>query len=410
MNVNNRAILNISCLVFIAAVVFFIVPSLQTLRYDDDHYFSTALTGRTLFEYLNMRYHTWSGRIPIEALIALTINVELYWKIAIPVSFFVIAYSLSKLSGFDKQFRLFPMCLVTALMLLINHNVLNEAAWWVTGSYFYLQPIAAGLFSLLIFRASERIGTTVKILSLVLISFACFNEQFSVLVALPYPVLYAIYKKDFSKYNFSYILVVILSTVLSLSAPGNSARKSAEILTWMPDYANLNIIDKITIGLDRLSSHINDDNSLFSIFLAVLLYISYKKSSPSIATAGSFVMISFKLATSLLHYINSESINFFANSAFLSLGDISNFVRFTPYIFSLLVIFSALTLLTSICSNLEDYFYLPLPMILGILSVIVIGFSPTAYASAFRVLFIFNLYIVYLITKIIYIYISNKKD
>lgn len=401
MNVNKRTSINLSCLAFIIAVAYFFIPSLQVLSHGDDHYFTSALTNSGLLEYISMRYHTWSGRIPIEAIIALTINSELYWKIAIPVSFFSVAYAISRFAGFVNNGTITPLCLVSALMLLINQNVMSESGWWVTGSYFYLQPIAAGLLSLLIFKSSKSTGAFLKALSLFFIAIACFNEQFSVLVALPYPAMYVIFKKDYTRYNISYLLVVIISTAISLTAPGNSVRKSAEILTWMPDYVNFNIIDKTAIGLDRLSSHITEVNVLFNLFLALLLYVFFKSPRQTVATTGASLIISLKLAASLLISVKSEQVGYYTNSTFLSLGDIGHFSRFAPYIFSLLVIFSILTLLVSLCKNLDDYFYLPIPFVLGILSVIAIGFSPTVYASAYRVLFIFNLYIVYISSVLI---------
>ncbi|MBM3074259.1 DUF6056 family protein [Lelliottia sp. RWM.1] len=402
MSVNNRTNINLSCLMFIIAVTFFLIPSLKVLSHGDDHYFTSALTDRGLLDYISMRYHTWSGRIPVEALIALTINSELYWKIAIPVSFFSAAYAISRFAGFGHDGTILPLCLVSVLMLLINQNVMSEAGWWVTGSYFYLQPIAAGLLSLLIFKSSKNVGTFLKSLSLIFIAIACFNEQFSVLVALPFPALYMLFKKDYTKYNVGYLLIVIISTTISLTAPGNSVRKSSETLTWMPDYINFNVIDKIAIGLDRLSSHITEGNILFNSLLVVLLYVSLKGTKQTLATTGAALIISLKVAASLLNYTSHGLVNHYTNPAFLSLGEISHLSRFSPYIFSLLVIFSTLTLLMSLCKNWGDYFYLPLPFVLGILSVIAIGFSPTAYASAYRVLFIFNLYIVYLVSAIIH--------
>lgn len=401
MNVNKRTSINLACFIFIVSVIYFLVRGIHVLGQGDDHYFTSALTDRGLIEYLSMRYHTWSGRIPIEALVALTINSELYWKIAIPVSFFSVAYAISKLAGFRYDGIIHPLCLVSSLMLLINQNVMSEAGWWVTGSYFYLQPIAAGLLSLLIFKSSRKVGVFLKALSLIFISIACFNEQFSLLVALPYPAIYVITKKDYTRYNIGYLLVIIISTTLSLTAPGNAVRKSAETITWMPDYVNFNIIDKVAIGFDRLNSHLAEGNILFNIFLALLLYTYFKTGRQTIATIGASLIISIKIASSLLLSVNPDSIWRYSNSTFLSLGDISHLSRFAPYVFSLLVLFSAIALLASLCKSWGDCFYFILPFILGVLSVVAIGFSPTAYASAFRVIFIFNIYIVYLISAMI---------
>ena len=390
------------------AVAVFIAFNIHILEYGDDHKFSNALNNRSLLEYLSIRYHTWTGRIPVEALVSLTIVNTAYWKIAIPVSFFIISYSLSQLAGFNRNSAIWSTCLVSVLMLLINTNVMTDAGWWVTGSYYYLQPIAAGLLSLVIYFTSKDRSVYAKSLAIILIAFSCFNEQFSVLVALPLPLIYSIYNKDLSKFNISYIFVVCISTAISLSAPGNAVRTNAEIFRWMPDYQNLNVIDKVTLGFDRMNSHITEPNTLFSVFLAILLYCSIKFGIRSKAQFYSSMVIVFKLAVSMIQNLQSTELSFFTNYEYISFGEISSFARFTPYIFSLLIIFSVLTLLTSICIKISDYLLLPIPFILGVLSVIVIGFSPTVYASAFRVLFIFNLYIVYISSVLIRGYLKGR--
>ena len=400
MNVNNNAKINAICIIFLISTMLFAMFSLHILPYGDDHKFSNALSTKSLFEYLYMRYHTWTGRIPVEALIALTINIPVYWKIAIPTSFVILAYSISQLAGLEIKSKIVTTSFVAMLMLLVNHDVMVDAGWWVTGSYYYLQPIAAGLVSLVIFMKSVKFGVFAKIISLFLISFACFNEQFSIMVAVPIPLVYIVYRKDYNKYNIAYLATIILSTATSLLAPGNAARTSAEILRWMPDYVNLNIIDKLSIGFDRLSSHITEGNILFNLFLAALLFVNFKKSRMPLAAMCASWVVAFKIAVTFLQYLQSDQLGYFTNSSFLSFADIGDFHRFTPYIFSLLILFSALTLLINLCNNGSDYFQLALTFILAILSVVAIGFSPTAYASAFRVLFIFNIYIVYLIANL----------
>lgn len=408
MIANKKSQLDILCIIFMMVVAVFITFNVHILESGDDHTFINSLNSRSLFEYLNIRYHTWTGRIPVEALISLTIVHAAYWKIAIPVSFFIISYSLSNLAGFNRNSAIWSTCIVSVLMLLININVMTDAGWWVTGSYYYLQPIAAGLFSLVIYFTSKDRSVYAKSLAIILIAFSCFNEQFSVLVAFPLSLIYSIYNKELSKFNISYISVVCISTAISLSAPGNAVRTKAEIFNWMPDYQNLNMIDKVALGFDRMSSHITEPNTLFSVFLAILLYCSIKCGMKSKAQLYSSIVIVFKLAISMIQNLQSTELSFFTNSEYISFGEISSFLRFTPYIFSLLIIFSALTLLTSMCREVADYMLLPIPFILGILSVIVIGFSPTVYASAYRVLFIFNLYIVYISSALIRGYLKGR--
>lgn len=58
--------------------------------------------------------------------------------------------------------------------------------------------------------------------------------------------------------------------------------------------------------------------------------------------------------------------------------------------------------MTSICDSVEDLINLPVIFILGIASVVMMGLSPTVYASSFRVVFIFDLSVIYIIMYMIF--------
>ncbi len=408
MTVNNKSLINFFGYIYILTILFFIAISLHTWNGDDDKYFSEALNNRSLFEFLKFRYETWTGRVVLEAIMVLTINHPLFFKVSITASLLVMSIAMCKLTNPAKTSSTMMTCLALSLILLINNDILMEAAWWVTGSYNYLQPIAIGMASLYIYFYGDRSNKGLTLLSIPLIIFSCFNEQFSALVVIPFLLIVSIYRKDISKYNLIYSLSAFLSTLFSLLAPGNGVRFTKETATWMPDYANLNFIDKITLGFDRLSAHINEQNLLFIIFMGVLTYIFVKDKKITKTNFYCLIVLVVKMALYLLNSRDSYLIKAFNHSAYMDFGNSYNINYFVPYIFTLIVLFSCLSLLVSLCENGKDLINLPLIFIIGIASVVVMGLSPTVYASSFRILFMFDLSVIYIIMYIISNHLKNR--
>lgn len=400
----SRKIIHITSLLFILSLCVFISLSLHLFNGDDDKFFGNALQNRSLFEFLDWRYHTWTGRMMIEGLMVLTINHAWYWSIAIPLSCVITALSIANLAGYKS--RLIPATsMIIAAILLINHNVIMEAMWWVTGSYNYIQPIAAGLLSILIHSKCKTTGKTAKLISFIMVVFSCFNEQFSILILIPYVLLYTLYTKNYSVYNISYLAISVIVTAFSLTAPGNKARSVTETASWMPDYANLGIIEKVALGFDRLSSHISEQNLIFTSFISILCFMAIKKGRLNLPSVIALFILVIKASTFFVFTRYSSYLNLLTHSDFLDFGSISEFVTYYPYILSLLVLFSCIQLTSIHCEDLRDLMMLVLPFILGITSVVVIGMSPTVYGSGYRILFIFNITVIfisaYLFKKII---------
>lgn len=396
---SNKDLKNRASIFFLLTVCIFISLSLHLFNGDDDHFFGTALESRTLIEFLEWRYHTWTGRMLIEGLMVLTINHPWYWMVAIPLASVAVAASITILAGYRDN-AIYITSFILCAVLVINHNVIMEAMWWVTGSYNYIQPIAAGLVSIVIHSRYQNCRKSLQFLSLILIVFSCFNEQFSVVVLIPYAILYTIFKKDYRFYNLLYLAFSVIFTTFSLTAPGNKARSIAETASWMPDYANLGLVEKVALGFDRLSTHISEQNIVFTSFILFISFFAIKKGKLNIPSLIAVFVLLFKAATFFVFTRYSETLNLFTHSDFLDFGAISNPTTFIPYIFSLIVLFSCIQIISTFCKDINDVMLLVLPFVLGSASVVLIGMSPTVYASGYRVLFVFNLSIIFIAATI----------
>lgn len=387
---------------FILIVSIFISSNLKLLGTGDDLFFSTALDSKSLLEFLKIRYYTWTGRISVEGLMVLTINYPWYWKIIIPASTIIIAASITVIAGYKNNSAIYMTSFVFgSMLLLISTNIINDAMWWIVGSYNYLQPIAAGLFSIAIHIRKNHLGSFSKILSLFLLAFACFNEQLSVMVLIPYIAIYTMIKKDFSFYNICYLICALSLTIFSLTAPGNQARLVSEIAYWMPDYADLGLIEKIALGFDKLSSHIGNQNILFNFFIIFISYLAIRKKKLDLSSLIALSILSLKMITFFLFMSKLSIVNKLSNPNALDFGEIARTSTFIPHIFSLMILFSCIQILNFLSDNTRDFLTWVVAFILAIGSVVMLSMTPTVYASGARVLFLFDIFILFISTSMI---------
>lgn len=393
---NNLKPLKLVGIIYSVIILTFISLSLKTLEIADDKYFSDALLNRSLFDFLYLRYHGWTGRIPIEAIMVMTINHSWFYKIIVPFSLSIMAASLIKIAIKGRHVGILSFCVSLTMLLLIDGKVMGNASWWIAGAYNYLLPIAAGLLSLAIFYTNRQGALWTKILAIILGSFACYNEVYSIAVAIPAAAIIAFARKDYGKYSAIYIMATLANTIFSLTAPGNKLRFYSEIHNWLPVYENFNFINKVALGFDRLSSHITEQNALFVIFLGLLAAcVILQKKTITGTQLLAMVIISFKIAIFFTFTRYSDQLKFFTQFEYLDLGGVADIEIFFKYIFSLAVLFSCASLMISMCESIEELINIPCVLVFGVASVVMIGLSPTVYASGYRVVFIFDLSIVY---------------
>lgn len=116
---------------------------------NDDHVFLSVFKNGTVLDFINNNYHTWSGRTAIEFLMVSTIGYSLFWKLGIPLSIVLLAYSSCRISTCSKSATYISIFVL--LFSLIPGAINGDAAWWVTGFYNYLLPasVAVYIFSVL---------------------------------------------------------------------------------------------------------------------------------------------------------------------------------------------------------------------------------------------------------------------
>lgn len=115
------------------------------------------------------------------------------------------------------------------------------------------------------------------------------------------------HKKSSIKYEIIYLVTAAVSFIANMLAPGNKARFLAEVPNWMPDFNNLSLFDKITIGMDRLNNHVHyPDNITLFVFCLIALFIASRKNGFSLISCAAIIFAACMRCTSFLPFILSS--------------------------------------------------------------------------------------------------------
>lgn len=191
-------------------------------------------------------------------------------------------------------------------------------------------------------------------------------------------------RKMFFKKNL-YIILLLIISILSLlfiyTCPGNKARSIAE-MTRYPEFANFNASDKIYLGIiPTMSILLNQGvvSCLFSFMLMIYTIICSKNNGYKIVSSLLFV---FFLMFGPLRQILLQIYPYFSKFFLLIdyTGIYGNRIINITSVLTCLIIMLILFLLWKIFNN-KLYFLI---FLAGFLSRVMMGFSPTIFASSTR--------------------------
>lgn len=386
MNVQNR----ISYAFALVAVLALagIASSLKLQDFADDLFFSHVLENTTLHDFLIENYNTWSGRFTLNALMVGTINHHNVWKIGIPLSVVILCASISRITV--GKFDLRITVLSVFLYLFIPKEVLANGSWWVTGFYNYLLPAAAMAYSLSVFIRKGSVGWIEGSLSLLCLSLSCFSEQTSIATLAASFFLIVFCREYRRSFSYVYILSAVVLTWFLFSAPGNFHRFQEETWRWMPGFESESLVTKIIYGYDRIHQAIVMPNSIiFSLLCTLCLLLIYRDEQRT--KTGNFfalVLLGHLVLMLLIRLGVAHLGESFYNSDLLNPHRWISYSRYASYFVTSLVILGVCYALAISAIRDNEYIKPFSIVILGFATVLMVGFSPTVYASGMRVLYL----------------------
>lgn len=349
----------------------------------DDLLFLNKSNSVGVLSYVTSRYMTWSGRFTPELLMFSTISFPWIWKAGVVLSVLLSCFSMCRISAGKFNFTIFTLCFV--LFLLVPVKINNDASWWITGFYNYLLPISLALYSFSVVISRTR-NKCEKLLALLFTFFFPYVEQAGISFIIAVTIYILCFKQYKDKFLMCLLLLSIVNFLICIMAPGNTIRYANEIWHWYPQYQTYSILNKLSLGVDKAHQALTMPFNIPALALSFSVYIlgANLKVKP-ISVTISLIVISTFMAISLASSSFGPPSDFFFFNKTLTSDLWASAKSYLSY-FYVLVVFSSLLLLLASLYIEKTINLLPITaMAIGLITIIVMGLSPTVYASSFRV-------------------------
>lgn len=364
----------------------------------DSAFFIKQMQEMSVFEFLGMRYETWTSRLLIEFAICVILpHTKFVWVLLNTIMMTIVGYSILKIfvKEDDKSLTWMSICLI----LLYPLNKVAATCDWGAGTMNYTWPLAMLLFSVIPIKKlmkDEKIAKySYPMYSLALL-FACNQEQTCMIAVGIYFVLtfLEITKKGkkIHPYWIVQCMLIIFSLVFIMICPGNYIRKDQEIVDYYAEFSSFSLLDKVSLGLTAtMNSLLTNSNIVFIVFSLVSSIYIFKQYKNNLYRAIALIPLVASVILSLLKDVVCHVYPYFGiftetlrlEQVMLTPGNYHEFIHFIPLLLALLVLGSMALNILLIFKNLKQNIAI-LIYGLGVMSRVVLGFSPTIFASQNR--------------------------
>ena len=387
----------------------------------DDIWFSKQLSEQSLFKFLDFRYHNWSSRIVIEAVLVLITRTNInIWRVLDTFAYTISAYCIIKFANNKNNKNI--IFLGIPLVLMYPYEEMSSAGWVAT-TLNYSWCFAAGMLSFLPIvnkSRNEKTSVFIYIISILGLLYATNQEQSCALI-FGFNSLYLlntiIKKEKINKYNIIALLISTLALVFILTCPGNSSRNSIEMAQWYPEFKKFGLLQKSYFGIITTLGILLNNKIILTIFYIILSISMSLKTDKKIFKYFAYINIIFILSITLLRpillniYPRIEVVlDLFMYQGIPNIRDKNTLITIALGLYILI----SICLMLFITYGKKNLFPLIL-FIAGFMSRFIIGFSPTIFASGFRTaLYLYLIIIMLTLMLISKLYeekrITNKWD
>lgn len=406
----------------VMAVFFLILLSFHLLLetgWGDDVFFAE---GNLPFgAFLAERYRTWTSRILIEAEIKLLTAAPAWvWKILNILMVLLLVWVTADLFGIESRkapgkisSQILFFCMLGCLPVLSLCD-----AGWIATTVNYLWPMTLGLVAMRPLKhwiRGEKCSAWEYPVCPVCVIFAANMEQGAAILFGVY-LLCGIYISlkggRLSSFYFVLLFCVVFSVLFILTTPGNAIRYTKEMNHWFPGFDELNLYEKILMGfIDSVNYYASAGggertNFIFALLAGILLAGVLQKNRERgfrFQAAAAFVPFLFywgigQMGNSLLQ-VNAfkrggHVVGLFGKNRCLSTGaGAFDYLGWISYSRKMVLLQAGIYLALMLCVGAAICFIhgksaetLLELLILGggFCSRVMMGFSPTIYASGER--------------------------
>ncbi len=411
----------VAMIIIIFIVLFAIFQNPINDTADDKIYKNAYYDISSFFEWANGFLSLWGGRIIALGLctIFLNINTNIYIIIHAIVAVLLIYYIYKIINDTEeKETKTLPILLlaIMSMFLCIYNPIFNEAVMWVTGAFNYLWPCVALVIALIPFiqvYCNKDVKKWQYILYILASIFACNIEQTGAILVTFATILLILSKFGkikIPKFMILNYILCILVFFLSLNAIGNRVRYEAELLGWFPNFEMNSFIDKIIIGSSVLLENLINSNIIIIIISALLLINAIQNKNKQRIFLSIIPLIYFilRIISKIFSFTNISNLLYtFKPYNIETVYNPLNFIVIGIGIFILLLI--ALLIFNSFKDTKKSIIY-TLIYLAGICATLALSFSPTIFASGYRIFFVNDIMNLIVATSLISEINNNMKN
>ena len=411
-----------SFLKYLPFIIFFIIIFIWhfTLKpVGDEIGFAKVYYNYNIFNYLSIQYETWTSRLLIDFfLVPLSALPRIIWIFFDSIIFLLIALLLPKIMlnigkiGEKKSFVYNSLSCIIVLIYIFTINHALASAGYIASTLNYTWPLAFVLLHFYLVKKyifNENNTSTIQKIAIYLIMvfslIFAINQELMFVVVIGvyfYIILYCLFNKVKIPNSVLFMCFIIFLGFLNIYlSPGNHLRYLSEISTWFPDYYTLNLVNKVDLGITVLLNWIifsygpitgfsfGFSYGLISPFffgiMGIYIYSITKKKIPTLISLIPFIIVTILIIVSLIGYM--PIINFiYAGVTRYGLlhSNLDHIIIFSSIyaIIILSIMFSLIQIYKNRGEKLSSIIFGLL--ILGFISQMMRGFSPTIWASTDR--------------------------
>lgn len=369
---------------------------------DDLHYFERAMRG---IAYSSLEHYlSWSSRIIIEAVMMLILKHGFWlWKILDSLIWLLFVYSLCELFGDNRDEK--DVIWSCVFVLLMPVSLLYGSTGWCATTTNYFWTSILGFYALVSIKKlwnEERIPLWHIWIYRLALLYAANLELVCGVLWITLLILYVLFKRK-KKVTYkqvrTHFVLVTLELIFVLTCPGNNVRYAAEVNTWFPEYSNIGLLQKVSMGTGSTFYQMFYSKLAIMIVLCILVTVYLYNNCDRrkyIFSAIIPLMVCVLSGTDFLSFTSTEGIRSLQGgfidgslSMIYQFGSITadNYMRLVSWIplgisaalFLSLSFALAVNILLGERSYVEIYMFLT-----GFGSRCVMSFTPTIWASAYR--------------------------
>ena len=221
---------------------------------DDDALYRGFYTETPFWEFLRYHYEQWSSRVIIEAALYPMVMLSPWvWRTVNIVMILLLVWNVGDMLSVKEEDSLSGQVIFFLLMWVVPFFSLRSAGWIVTTAN-YLWPLSLGLLSLRpimhLYKGRDLPTWEMVICPLALIYASNMELMGAIILGtyLSFGLFFLLGKKKIRPYHIFMTLLAIASICFVMLCPGNASRTSEDILNYFPEFAGMSFVGKAVMG------------------------------------------------------------------------------------------------------------------------------------------------------------------